>query len=285
MKYNIFEELSKDDKELIHSSFIASTIKKHPHILNELFNITIPSNVAIRTETEVHWEKGSRIDIEIILGDQKIIVENKFKCFPERDQLDKYDNFILKKKQELSQRKRKPKVLDDKLKEVIGKFVLCFDKSIDYNLPVDWIVIDYNLIFKVFINLLETNQITNSREIDATIQYLEFLENYIATYTKLTSNNEYLYELFSSNCQDEQLCKNINFWKKLILYRIKAKINQSKYSNILSPVLSDGGTYGALMDIHITNNPKWKKTNSLYFIQCQYDYIQLHCRHDNFNVA
>src|SRR5690554_1542709 len=133
MSFNIFKILEKDDKELIHSSFLKFLITEDDKFSHKLLGLSIDNKTDIYLEKAHKYKlpkrkksKQCRFDIEIRQNDEVIIIENKFKSFPLKTQLQEYNDglsFIY------SEYKHK-------------KILLCFDKTL-LNFECDWNIIDY----------------------------------------------------------------------------------------------------------------------------------------------
>jgi hypothetical protein len=91
-EFNYFKILSKDDKELIHSSVIRYLLQENVFFKENIFNIfkeeIDPEQIYL--EKSYRW---NRIDIEAhsIDNESILVIENKFKSFPYKEQLVKYD--------------------------------------------------------------------------------------------------------------------------------------------------------------------------------------------------
>ena len=90
-KFNMFQVLSKDDKELVHSAFLAWLVSlnspKIPVLLT-LFNLDICSSIEDQ-DIIIEYSLGSRkkIDLKFDFKDTIIFIENKFKSMPDKEQL------------------------------------------------------------------------------------------------------------------------------------------------------------------------------------------------------
>jgi len=86
MNFNIFKVLEKDNKELIHSSFINFLINEDSNFSKDFLGIDLSSNRTIRLESFYAYgpknKKKCRFDIEILEDERIIVIENKFKSFP-----------------------------------------------------------------------------------------------------------------------------------------------------------------------------------------------------------
>src|SRR5690554_7921062 len=130
-KFNYFIILEKDDKELIHSSFIQFLLKDE-HIsdtfINELFPqfkksinrrmIILEKNYSYSVMNDEGKLANKRfcLDIEGIStdGSTLLVIENKFKSFPYEEQLKIYEE----------------RLSEEHCSKKIVKYLICFDKSI-----------------------------------------------------------------------------------------------------------------------------------------------------------
>ena len=125
--FNFFKVLEKDDKELIHSAFLAFLLDTDEDFRSSFLHISTDINEFYPSELERSYQK-KRIDIILESKDRKftLVIENKFKSFPNREQLEEYD-----------------RILGKEIKsEQIRKVLFCFDKNI---LPfnTEWEKFDY----------------------------------------------------------------------------------------------------------------------------------------------
>src|SRR5690606_23792563 len=143
-KFNIFKILSKDDKELIHSAFIKFLLDEYPFVFEDLFNlknvkfdkaelekserISISKDEADRLGIKYSKLNNSgevikhiRIDINVksTNSNHRVLIENKFKSFPNQTQLDLYNKIDIKA-------------------DNVHKYLFCFDKSIINFETGDW---------------------------------------------------------------------------------------------------------------------------------------------------
>ncbi len=99
------EELSKDamflmsltSRELFHSNVWAWMIRKYPSIFTSVF---YPKYDGISTVEVFREEK--HYDFLLKINDKHIIIENKFKCMPNKKQLKKYYDECKKEKKEIT---------------------------------------------------------------------------------------------------------------------------------------------------------------------------------------
>lgn len=202
MSFNIFKVLEKDDKELIHSSFIKYLLENYGcYFYKYLFNLEHDNYKT--PELEKSYEK-QRLDIEIISNDNKeiVVIENKFKTFPHKEQLKRYDK-ILKKYHK------------DKKKH---KFVICFDSNSLTFYNENWTFISYSEILEVINKfLISTQNISNDEKLFIN-HYCIFLNQYYYDYSHNLNNLKELLE----NPND----KISRFWLRLFYSNVQNKIEQ-----------------------------------------------------------
>lgn len=101
--FNIFKILGTSDKELVHSAFLKFLLKEKKEAFCSFFGIDVPEFSTVTLEKQrsvvdtlkngkVQKVKG-RIDVKAVNSETYpvLIIENKFKSFPGRKQLEKYD--------------------------------------------------------------------------------------------------------------------------------------------------------------------------------------------------
>lgn len=188
--FNFFTILSKDDKELIHSSFLCFLLTDEltsEFVLHKLFPAfeTQLNRESVNPEKvysyQVPGENGKpkskriRLDVEAksVDGQTILLIENKFKSFPHEEQLNIYDERF---------RENYP----DK---TIVKYLLCFDKTI---IPfserrTDWNYISYQDVLETLQTLLTTIQLEPDKK--TFIQhYINFLKPFLVEYEKIKLN-------------------------------------------------------------------------------------------------
>lgn len=92
---NVMFRLSLTSKELFHSNFLAWVFEKYPSECSKIFNISEledKSTKIIREENIGKNQNGKKCVADIVIenDDNKIIIENKFKCLPDLNQLKDY---------------------------------------------------------------------------------------------------------------------------------------------------------------------------------------------------
>ncbi len=272
-KFNIFEILSKDDKELIHSAFVKFLITENDLFYKLICKITdsdIKYFIGIEPELEKSYKssekdisgksinKRYRFDIQVKHeeknNDKKksvdsfLIIENKFKSFPYKQQLQDYEKII---KKEYPNCKR------------IYKILICFDKKYAPSLN-DWLVVDYSEILRFL-----KDQFINIKNCEKRIfinHYVSFLELYIDDYKKYINNPSILLD-------DKKEIKDKNFWLKLLYSAIGNTILKNNNTLFSKIQLGSGSTTLALVEFF---PEKWYNEFGL-LIQLQGSKLKLYC--------
>lgn len=257
--FNIFKVLEKDDKELIHSSFLRFLLTENDTIYRRFLKIAhIEFSKPILEKTynipngnkEGKKKDRKRIDIEVTSLDKEhiLVIENKFKSFPYEQQLSSYNNLYN------IQHKDKQK----------HKFLLCFDKSL-VSFTTDWVVFDYNDL----LSFIKENYFDNKDTVKSLFikQYHEFLSAYYEKYKLLTSNSK---SLFQKPYDNEN-----KFWLRLIYSALHLElIKYFKTKNISVRFdLNPGSTSVPLLNIIPEN---WKVNGKELLIQFQGDDLKFY---------
>lgn len=223
--FNIFEILSKDDKELSHSSMVKFLFEESSFFTEKLINV---NNEGLDIRLEYKLDKRLRLDIIIFVDNKVIAIENKFKCLPQIRQLESYS-----------------KKLKEKFQDRVIKYLLYFEKGKDFNLPSDWIKITYEDLQRLTDEYLERKGI--DKDIEVLIRhYSKSLSNYIQKYKELKNPNSNLLREIFVNPQNG----NNRFWLRLIFHELGLLFDEEKFKTWIG----SGSTYKPLINIH---NPKW----------------------------
>lgn len=223
-EFNYFKILGKDDKELIHSAFISHLLK-----YNEDFRKLFAENnewLSPKLEQSYsHNKKKCKIDIELRSADERTIlfIENKFKSFPDEQQLINYDEIFKQKFNE-----------DVKL----IKFLFCFDKKI-ICFDNSWNVFDY----KDLLNFLKKNIQTyrcSGDEKTFIRHYILFLEEYVEKYNNLDKTCSHLFK--------KRLSKEEKFWLRLLNSKIALEFKNNVKGNF-KYLINPGNTSTPLLNI------------------------------------
>ncbi|MBY8963044.1 PD-(D/E)XK nuclease family protein [Flavobacterium sp. D11R37] len=204
-EFNMFKILNKDDKELIHSAFIRYLMLRNNCFYNfinaPLLKYDIPILEKAYTTKVNRKNKKYRIDIEVSSFDKStiIIIENKFKSFPNNKQLECYD-----------------RIYNEKYNGIrIIKYLFCFDKNIFKN-TTEWIVFDYNDLID-YIKIILSK--VNSKDERIFIQhYLNFLNEYIEKYSILKAD-------FSKLLINQSNNEN-KFWLKIFYSALEIRLHE-----------------------------------------------------------
>lgn len=261
MDFNIFTILEKDNKELIHSSFIKFLIEEDEKFFLEFLEIELIENAKVTLEKSYKYpNKGktknnrSRFDIEIKNEERIIIIENKFKSFPNEKQLIEYNKSL-----NFNYNSHK-----------IEKILLCFDKNIFKTNIKEWIIKDY----KDLVLYLE-KYIASIKDIEKKIfvsHYYLFLKNYTEKYQLIlkSANN-----IFSNQKDNEN-----KFWIKLFYSNLEIQLSDyfaNKNLNV-NVYIASGNTSIPLINIVPI---KWKIDNVELLIQIQNGEFKFYAHTEN----
>jgi len=258
-KFNIFEILSKDDKEIVHSAFLKFIFEEQPEMINEILGVSCKHDFNIEQEVNLKDKlqikkikkkiKNNRIDLFLSSKNTIILIENKFKSLPSLEQLEAYDEIL----------ENRNKFIDDE----INRILICFEyqkKKIG-----NWKVIKYSEILAV----LKKNQ--NKFKNDEHIlvkHYIKFLEKYIEKYKSLHNpESEELIELFESLKEKKS---NRNFWLKIIYSEIGIKFEEEKFE------IKHISTKTPAIDVIPKNWAPLGNKNSNFYIQFQGDCLKFY---------
>lgn len=265
-KFNLFYVLEKDDKELIHSAFIAFLLTEFEEFLTTFLNI--PATQFHEPELEKTYSlkklnipevatKKIRVDIEAVAYDNSIlIIENKFKSFPTSHQLNLYETCY---RFQYPGRK-------------IHKALFCFDKEL-VNFTSDWLVKDYSdLLIFLKENCLSHEDFEKRLFIK---HYYEFLSTYYEQYQHVKTDAKFLF--------DKPDSKHNKFWLRLIYSALHVKLTKL-FSDLGIDVhiASDlGNTTVPLLDIMPAH---WHLDGVRLFIQFQGNTLEFYAKPINREV-
>lgn len=259
--FNIFEVLSKDDKELIHSAFLAFLIPRYDFIKNELLGDSFGKIESICTEVTYRYsvkpnqkKKNIRFDIQIKnQAKTKIcLIENKFKCIPTKRQLDTYS-----------------KVIQENIKDTeVKKLLICFSDSLMNILPKDWVVVSYQKIYDL---IKEIKDFQCAKDRIFIIDYLSFLENYLKQYKYF--RKEGLLSLFKNPKE-----KDNGFWLRLMLSEILKNLHN--HENNFNALHGPSTDRIPVIDLY---SPSLERKDNKYnfLIQLKGSKIEMYCHYWN----
>ncbi len=254
--FNFFKILEKDNKELIHSAFISYLLDNNKNFRKEFIHGKIEDFNSSELEKSYSFKKlRIRIDIELKSKDGKFItiIENKFKSFPTKKQLEDY-NTVFKNKF------KKPFELK--------KILFCFDKNI-VKFKTDWVIFDYK---DLLIFLRQDYKSKNHTDEHIFVKhYISFLSYYIETYKDLKSNCNHLYE--------SNLSKDDKFWVRLLNSQIAMEFEKEFPDKNFDFVINTGNAGIPFLDII----PKhWEeKTKEKLLIEFQGDDLKFYLHSKN----
>ena len=255
--FNIFEILSKDDKELSHSSFIKFLLDQEDgFFLEQLFGVKEkPSDIILEhsliLKREKEKNKKLRLDILLKFHNKTIAIENKFKCLPTVKQLENYT-----------------KALSDNT----DKYLFYFAEGNDFKLPADWKTITYQKFYNLIIEYLEwlksvditedsKRQILNEKIIFIQ-HYKHSLKIYIDRYHALKESDENQLLRIFTKPQNRKEEIQYKFWLKLMYHELALLLNKEE----LNAWVDSGSTYLPVINVPV---PEWKSIingNSYEFV-------------------
>jgi hypothetical protein len=261
--FNIFKILSKDDKELIHSAFLKFLLEEDDKIWEDVFeysnaikNIVLEKAYIVGEGTE---KKRFRIDL-VATGQkgERIIVENKFKSFPYRKQLEDYN--------------------DEFYKPTDEKYLLSFDSElIDFDL-LGWKPIGYkDILIHLKKNVIEKKNVYPEDKFLFIEHYYKFLKNQFDEYGKLKLNCKPYFDKLNDKSLSTVDGKENKFWLNIIYSLIRMDLDK-KFNNEREKVkfiISPGNTTAPLLNILPT---EWRFDNKKmeFLIQFQGDKIKFY---------
>ncbi|RZJ92385.1 MAG: hypothetical protein EOO20_01970 [Chryseobacterium sp.] len=245
-EFNFFKILEKDNKELIHSAFIAYLIDSDKNFVMQFLGIdkaleNSQLEMAYTAKKKRKNEKSKariRIDIQVKSQDQSIVtfIENKFKSFPTKAQLDHYDRLLA------------PYFTKH---TILNKILVCFDKRL-VHFKTDWKVFDYEDLLQ-YIKLNYDISTGDDKSIFIR-HYANFLEEYSNQYKAMPID---CYKLFVKSPTTEQ-----KFWIRLLNSRIAMQFETEFSDEAIGLVINPGNTAIPLLDI-IHGNGK-RRSEKLY---------------------
>ncbi|MBN1969154.1 MAG: PD-(D/E)XK nuclease family protein [Candidatus Delongbacteria bacterium] len=249
--FNIFKILEKDDKELIHSGFIKYLLE---YWADYFFKILFKENNEDYGEIELeksHNRKRLDIFIKSKKNDKLIVIENKFKSFPNDEQLNTYDQIL-------------EEIYPNVAKK---KYVICFDPDIISLQNSNWQMLSYTYLLsciKGFIKNLK--QITNDQLVFIN-HYINFLNDYVTFYGSIKYN---IQNIFISNPREED-----KFWMSLIYYIIRNEVDvYFREKNIIATYrVAPGTTTIPLLDIFPDH---WQFKSIKFLIELQGNEIKFY---------
>lgn len=215
--FNFFKVLEKDNKELIHSAFIAYLIDSNINFRN--YFISDKNEDFEKSELEKSYSRNKkriRIDIQVKNRQDNFVafIENKFKSFPTEKQLKDYNKVF--------------EANFDK-KQTLKKILFCFDKNI-VNFKTDWTIFDYNDLLQFLKKEFESKKEKND-EVIFVKHYISFLEEYINKYEQL---KDICHNLFNSSLSNDD-----KFWIRLLNSQIaiefEKKFSDKEFDFVINP--------------------------------------------------
>ncbi|MGI4867768.1 MAG: PD-(D/E)XK nuclease family protein [Janthinobacterium lividum] len=247
--FNIFKALEKDDKELIHSSFLSFLLSENGILYRDFFGISeiefekpvLEKTYLLKLDNKKNVKR--RIDIEAVSVDGKsvLVIENKFKSFPYKQQLIDYDIIY-------------ESYHSGKIKY---RFLFCFDKAL-IDFKSDWVVFDYQDL----LSFIKNNyfQIEDDAKLLFIKHYYDFLKEYYEHYKQLVHNGE---AMFMNSFNSEY-----KFWLRLFYSALRLELTKyfEKLGKEVRFDIDGGATKVPLLNI-IPNG--WKIDGKELLIQFQ----------------
>jgi hypothetical protein len=301
MEFNYFNVLSGADKEMMHSAMLKFLFGYDDYFRKNLFS-ACPSSLDKKSiVTEKVYPGRNRIDVEAqsIDGKYILIIENKFKSFPNKEQLELYDMIY----------KCDSKNVD---KELI-KYIICFDEKVisfkhnndnittKYN--AIWYIITYKRIKECIIEYLKNTNSSLPQDIKLFLgHYITYLNEYYAAYDLVCESYSYafkpddnlprlsedrfwklqnVFNKFGTLSIDAVISRlaESRFWQRLILSALGndfAERCKELKSGQFEPEYDNGSTSVPFLDILPQH---WNKVSSPFlFIQLQGKKIKLFMR-------
>lgn len=237
---NYFEIFSAADREMIHSAMMEFLF--NDNFFREKFfpGIKFPAKPDF-TREYVFPKTRLRCDLVIQDGDKPILfLENKFKSFPTRKQLDDYTKEIRKIE------------TDRKLPPNTPRYLLAFNSAALGDCLAEntgWIVLSYNDVKEAITGFLLQNPAMEDRKQRLLQEYVDFLNDYITQYEKVIENPLHLTEF-----TDLEKRRNYNLFRRLFLGNIASRLNRDVPDLVISA--NSGGAKEPLLDIY---PPDWNK--------------------------
>ncbi|MBK2257665.1 PD-(D/E)XK nuclease family protein [Francisella philomiragia] len=134
--------MSLSSKELFHSNFIAWMLETYPKQMANFFSGEPKSNESNLKIENIQREKQN-IDISFKLGDTLVLIENKVKSIANLEQLEKYNQLVVKNYK------------DSKVKKILLSLK---NPTIDLNSTKGWIYLSYDDLLDAFNKLKAKNE-------------------------------------------------------------------------------------------------------------------------------
>lgn len=234
---NYFEIFSAADREMIHSAMLE-------FLFNDVFfrgrffpGIIFPDKPDFRREY-VFPKTRMRCDLVIQDGNKPLLfLENKFKSFPTRKQLDDYTEQIRKIEESSNIPPNTPRYLLAFNSEALGD---CLAEN------TGWTVLSYNDVKEAIAEFLLQNPALEERKHRLLQEYVDFLNKYITQYEEVIENPRRL--------NDWQRHRDYNLFRRLFLGNIASRLNRDAPRFVISA--NSGGATEPLLDIY---PPDWNK--------------------------
>jgi len=256
-EFNYFKILEKDDKELIHSAFISHLL----HTNKDFLKLFVGNKKMLSPKLEQsysHNQKRCKIDIELRSTDEKTIlfIENKFKSFPDKQQLINYDEIFKQK-------------FNEDIKLI--KFLFCFDKKL-ICFDNSWNVFDYRDLLNFLKKTIQTYPSCDEKTFIR--HYILFLEDYVEKYSNLDKSCSHLFK--------KRLSKKEKFWLRLLNSKIAIEFKNNVKGDF-KYVINPGNTSTPLLNVI---PKKWEEIiGEEVLIQFQGNILKFYLHSPNKSIA
>lgn len=225
--FNIFKVLEKDDKELIHSAFFKFLMQIDTAFYTNFLQLEGDFSEPLLEKGYVGPQgEKVRFDIEAERSDRGalLLIENKFKSFPSREQIELYNSVL--------QTYHKNKLH--------YKYLICFDKQVVQQVE-GWRLRDY----KDIMSFIASNyDLTATDDTGVFIKHYYFLlQDYFLQYDALKKDMRPLF----ANSKN----RSNNFWLKLFYHALKRSLDNyfSQFNVPAEVYVNRGNTMTPLLNI------------------------------------
>ncbi|MGL4584896.1 MAG: PD-(D/E)XK nuclease family protein, partial [Flavobacterium sp.] len=261
--FNFFKILEKGDKELVHSAMLAYLIDNYDEFRKDFLRLPDLKYQYVELEKGFRYKKqksssksyGIRFDVFIEEESEEeskhiVVIENKFKSAPEREQIKEYDEGLNKKYATNS----------------INKILFCFDKSLASKVVegTAWVVFDYVDL----LNELKTGKYNGNSDAEKL-----FIEHYCAL-LKEYIDYKVAFEKDASTLFNSGLDNDQRFWRRLFNAKLYLELVNDEQFVDCGYALNPGNVSDPLLNI-LPNHWKGIIGDELLF-QLQGDDLKLY---------
>jgi hypothetical protein len=232
-EFNFFKILEKGDKELVHSAMLAYLIDNEQHFRIGFLKLPDLNYTLTELEKSIGYKKQvrskrKRIRFDVFCEDmakkEVVVIENKFKSMPDKEQLKDYDEGLKKN-----------------YTANINKILFCFDKKLASKVveETQWRVFDYIDLLKE----LETGKYYGN-SIDKKLfieHYCSLLKRYI---DQKKADEKNANDLFKSYLNNEE-----RFRRRLFNSRLYLELINNEHFINCGYAINPGNTSNPLLNI------------------------------------